>query len=270
MIDKAQITNMTTKQKVTAIVVLVLMIFLGWQVISMFSDGSSSAAADKKANTKPINPVNDQRPLPAKVPETAVPAAEQAQLNKLQQETQQRYVYGLNELQMLKLNQQIAETNKSIATAKLATIKAQKEVVDMLTPKPRQDDADQSNNMPRPAAANNAVRTPLQMANNQAVSQVVNNQLPINAANNMPGQPVAVDDNGQPVEKPKPANYIAVSVTQLLNRWNAVLSYQGKLYSVGVGDSLPADGSVVISIDRSSITLDKDGEKRKISLVPII
>jgi hypothetical protein len=39
---------------------------------------------------------------------------------------------------------------------------------------------------------------------------------------------------------------------------------------VSHGDVLPPDGSVVISIDKAGIILERNGIRRKISMVPII
>ena len=57
---------------------------------------------------------------------------EQAAFSALQHEIQEKYVAALNELQMLRLTQQIATTNKEIAAAKLDTIVAEKKIVDLL------------------------------------------------------------------------------------------------------------------------------------------
>lgn len=64
--------------------------------------------------------------------------------------------------------------------------------------------------------------------------------------------------------------YNVVSVSQLQYRWGAVLSYRGALYNVHVGDILPPDGSMVVAIGKDSVTLQKDGVRKKVSLVSII
>jgi hypothetical protein len=61
-----------------------------------------------------------------------------------------------------------------------------------------------------------------------------------------------------------------ISVSQLQNRWGAVLGYQGNLYSVFSGDVLPPDGSKVISISKSGVILEKNGIRTLVSMVPVI
>ena len=73
-----------------------------------------------------------------------------------------------------------------------------------------------------------------------------------------------------PVLPVKEVTYTVVSVSQLQYRWNAVLGYEGSLYSVHVGDILPADGSKVISISKSGVILEKEGKRKKVSMVPVI
>jgi len=65
-------------------------------------------------------------------------------------------------------------------------------------------------------------------------------------------------------------SYTVISVSKLKNQWNAVLNQRGNLYTVQVNDVLPPDGSKVIAIDKTGVTLLKGGETRKLSMVPII
>lgn len=81
------------------------------------------------------------------------------------------------------------------------------------------------------------------------------------------GAPVA-DATGAPSLTGE-ANYSVVSVSQIQYRWGAVLSYRGVLYNVHVGDVL-SDGSTVIGISKDSVTLQKNGVRKKVSLVSII
>ena len=158
---------------------------------------------------------------------------------QLQQETQAKYVAALNELQMLKVTLEIAETTKNIAAAKLDTVKNQKDTVDILS----------------------GPRVPVS---------------PQGYAQGLEGPSQTVTQT-QTIQAPKPllvsseVNYTVVSVSQLRRKWNAVLGAQGSLYSVTVGDVLPADGSTVLSIDKSGVILGgKDGQQKKLSMVPII
>jgi type IV pilus biogenesis protein PilP len=90
-----------------------------------------------------------------------------------------------------------------------------------------------------------------------------------------PQQPVQVVQ-GQTPSAPPPVPeeevvpYTVISVSKIENKWNAVVGVQGTLYSVHVGDIIPADGSRVKSISSSGIVLEKKDKERKISLVPII
>src|SRR5438105_8732767 len=56
------------------------------------------------------------------------------ELLKLQQETQAKYIAALNELQMLKIQREIAETNQAIVKAKLETVTDQKNIINLLSP----------------------------------------------------------------------------------------------------------------------------------------
>lgn len=262
MIDKATFTTMSTRQKAIAGGVLVLIVILIWQLISMFGGSKTPPAKPPTtAQTIPPPPNGNGPPINGAGPAASastVPQAEQmttskmtnqqqAELMRLQQETQQKYIIALNELQMLKLAQQIAETNKDIASAKLATVTAQKGIVDLLTkPAPVVE---------TPASFSPGLITP-------------------NPSGTLPIQPVSPPPPGGTVSvttsTSQNANYVVISVSELVNRWSAVLGYQGKLYSVLIGDVLPPDQSMVIGINKFGVTLEKDGVQRKVSLVPII
>ena len=234
--DRAQLPGGgSSRQKIIAGVVLVVFAFLAWQIYGMFAGGSSTSAPAGSAGTAmPTMP----SPQPAQLPQVAkAPLTEREQaLMALQQETQAKYLAALNELQMLKVEKDIAETNKAIVTAKLDTVTAQKNMVELLQPpKPEVAPATYSQNLVNPTGANAGVT---------------------------PGVPTA----NAPVD-----NYSVISVSHLQGRWNAVMGYQGKLMNVFVGDVLPADGSVVTNIDKSGVTLKlKDGATKKISMVSII
>jgi type IV pilus biogenesis protein PilP len=140
---------------------------------------------------------------------------------KAQREMQQQYLDSLNELQMLRIKKEIAETNQAIAAAKLATVTAEKNISDVLT---------------QPS--------PLAIAN------------PVNPS--QPSQPQV-----------QQAQYVVISVAMQNSKWTAVLQYEGKLYSVSVGDVL-ADGVTVASIARDGVVLEKNGERVKLSIISSI
>ena len=155
-------------------------------------------------------------------------------LIKMQQETQAKYLAALNELQLLKVSRDIAQTNQAIMAARLATVVAEKKMTDIISP-PEPTAQEYAQNLVNPVEAKSPAPTPAATT--------------------------------KEVEAP---TYTVVSVSQLLNQWSAVLGAQGNLYSVKVGDVLPLDQSKIISIDKSGVTLVKDGERLRISMVPVI
>lgn len=237
------------KQKMTAIIVAILFIIIAWQVIAMFNESEESAApapttaANGKAQQPtPNNQSQQQGPQPAAVQTVSLPRDQQMELIRLQQETQAKYVVGLNELQLLKLAKDIADINKEIAAAKLAMINSQKEIIDKLQVKQQMTPETQipyGQNLVAPIATGSTV-------GNLPTPQALQNQ-----------------------QTPR-ATYTVISVSKLMNKWSAVVGSQGKLFSVTVGDTMPTDGSLVKSIDRTGVVLEKDGDTRKISIVPII
>lgn len=132
---------MDKKTKIIVGGMAVVGIIIIWQVMGMF--GGSGASAQNGASSIQANPevpkkvaLRDQRP-----PMNQQNAAMQQQamdremeLIRLQQETQAKYVAALNELQMLKVQKDIAVVNKDIAKAKSDTISEQAKVVETLMP----------------------------------------------------------------------------------------------------------------------------------------
>ncbi|VVC76883.1 hypothetical protein AQUSIP_22100 [Aquicella siphonis] len=236
--DKMQaLASMTTRQKVIAGVVVVVVLILVWQLKGLFGGGggpAKPAAAPKTMTaTKPggadmaMAPGAAPAPMtpkPAEIPQAQPMSEREAEIMKLQQETQAKYLEALNELQMLKLSRDIAITNKDISSAKLAKVVSEKKIVDLLTP-------------PAPPSSSEVMTK-----NVQPISSLGDQEV----------------------------KYSVVSVSQLQYRWSAVLGYKGSLFNVNVGDVLPPDGSTVESIGRDGVTLNKDGVKKKVSLVPTI
>jgi type IV pilus biogenesis protein PilP len=227
-----QISDLTTRQKLTVGVFAVIVIVIVWQIIGLLRGSSTNTLTPKNQTANAPQPM--PIPKPASLPKPALVNEREAALLKAQQQLQDKYVAALNELQMLRIERDMAEQNKAIAAAKLDMVKAQKDVVNLL-------------NKP--------------VVTTEAYAQGLSN--PISSA--------------QPQQAPVPssssaneANYVIISVSQLQGRWNAVLGYQGKLFNANIGDVLPADGSKVVSIDKSGVTLEKDNSKKKISLLPNI
>jgi hypothetical protein len=277
MTDEKQNGKDADKRKKIVIVLIVLVgAFLAWQVSGMFSSGqgemvaspsAKAAAKTPTANTMDAMPSKELAPAPqqAQVAKPLPMSEREMELLKLQQETQAKYVTTMNELQMLKLSLEIAETNKDIMAARLDTVKSQKGIVDLLTPEKKSEDAD--------------IRDRI-LGQAQSLDQM--QQLPqprLQQVSNQPQQPGAVPQQqpGMQTMPQIPAQeeeviipYTVISVSKIENRWNAVVGVQGVLYSVHVGDVIPVDGSKVKSISSGGIILEKKDKERKISLVPII
>jgi hypothetical protein len=231
------LSTMTTRQKITAGVFAVIIILIIWEVISLFGGGGDTSSPTTAANQSAGMGAAPQTPQPATLSkQQAALSPREAALVKLQQETEAKYVVALNQLQMLKIAKDIAETNQSIMTARLATVTAQKSMVDLLT-KP--------------------VPPPVSKA---SYAQGLVNPTASGSAGNVAQEPPEIE-----------VNYTVIAVSQLQNKWGAVLGYQGKLYGVSVGDILPPDESRVLAISKSGvILLDKNKMRRKVSLVSII
>jgi len=134
MADKSQ--DGKGRQRIIIIILVVVGGFLAWQMKSMFSGSSAdtTAAANKIAANQPPPPPPMPAPKPADLVKAAPLTEREMQLMQLQQETEAKYVAAINELQMLKIQRDIAETNRAIASAKLDTVSAQKNIVSLLAP----------------------------------------------------------------------------------------------------------------------------------------
>lgn len=280
--NENRLGGMTSKQKVTAIVLVVVVLIILWQVMGLFEGPKPTVPvpppAANKARMNPAAPGGAPSPsmvqggairpvsnpsninLPSMAPGAAgeepmqlreVPVPPQTSVLEGQKKLEQEYVDQLNQLQTLKVQREIAETNQAIAAARLATVTAEKNVSDILT-KPSQPTGPA---IPE-AAYSNALVSPT---------------IP-GAQIELGGGPANKPPSEQPPPPPKPieANYTVVSVTQEMGRWNAVVGVEGKLYSVSVRDVLP-DGSIVRSINKNGIVIvDKEGKKKRINIVTSI
>lgn len=274
---KATGADAEKRKKITIVLIIAIVGFLIWQVSGMFGGGGSdlppiqtppSDMASTPAGGSPAASVNPGQQMQHQQMATPLPMSQrESELLRLQQQTQTKYIETMNELQMLKLSLEIAETNKNIMAAKLATIKNQKDIVDILTP-------------PKPSIVTD-------------YSQVINRQQPIVSSPNVP-RPEESIPASEPILSPRPIEqmaapaaaqqsqqmtaqreepeipYTVVSVSKLQDRWSAVIGVQGALFSIHIGDIIPADGSKVTKINSRGIVLEKNGKERKVSLVPII
>src|SRR5436190_19822731 len=109
MADKLQaLSSMTTRQKVTAGVVVLVVLIIIWQVVTMFSGGDETPPIEATtANKSAQGPVVPPPPKPTELAQTQPMTEREAALVKLQQETQNKYLEALNELQMLKVKRDI-------------------------------------------------------------------------------------------------------------------------------------------------------------------
>ncbi len=293
--EKVEGTGMTNKQKLTALILLIVLIVVIWQIKGLFSGGGSNQVITPTqkspvmsnnapmSNNTPMSNVNapggaipnpTSNPMPgtnppslpnmslpvtsASVTPTQAPSNQMQisdvsmdnQILEIQKESEQKYVDQLNQLQMLKIQREIAETNQAIATARLATVTAEKNVSDILT-KPLIKPVEVAPpSIPAGAYANALIggAPPVTVAQKEV--------LPAPPLNNPP-PPVVME-------------YVVISVSMEFGRWTAVLGAEGKLYNVSVGDVLPTDGSVVVSINRNGVTLIKNGKRRKVSIISSI
>jgi type IV pilus biogenesis protein PilP len=234
MADKVQtLSSMTPRQKVTAGVVVLVVLIIIWQLWGMFGGGDETPAPIRPPTTaRPATQAGARGPdgaaaMPTPKPTDLTPAKpmteREAELMRLQQETQVKYLEALNQLQMLKVQRDIANTSKDISTAKLASVTSEKKIVDMLSP-------------PAPPPT--------------TTTPIINKSL--------------TDLSAQDVR------YTVVSVSQVQYRWGAVLSYKGSLYNVHVGDVLSPDGSTVVAISRNGVTIQKDGVRKRLPLITSI
>lgn len=238
---KNALASLNSRQKIIGGVVVIVMLILVWQIYGLFGHGGGSEVSIATSSA-PVAPMatapahkTPQQTTEAPKPKTETMTPLEVELMRLQQETQAKYLAALNQLQMLKLERDIAENNKAIMSARLDTVKTQKDIINLLVP-----------TAPTPDYA-------------QALG-----------GSQLAGAPA-------PAAVPKPlpivqqdVKYTVISVVQLKSRWSAVLGYQGNLYNVYIGDILPADGSKIISISTTGVVLEKDGERKIISLTPII
>lgn len=230
--NKRFFANMPTRQKIISIGFILVIIVLFWQIAGLFGDEEATPSAPQMAQTPgaPSAAAPIETPVSASLPPQT---PREAELFKQQKELETKYVATVNELQMLKLQREIAETNKAIVDANLGTVTAQKNIVTLLSP------------VPAPQVSQGAYAQGL-------------------AGGTVPAQMASVTKAETEV------SYSVISISQLKNKWNAVIGYQTNLYNVSVGDILPPDGSTVVSINRSGVILEKEGVRRKVSLVPII
>lgn len=259
---KERLSQVTSRQKIIIVFMILVVLIIVWQVIEIMGVGSHSAppaiqpVANKHEGSSPdtkiasgSNQVSTPTPGANNVPPSGAAnvnvvqpgsIVNDPQFNRMQKITEEKYFGKLNELEELRIQRQIAEVNQAIAAAKLATVTAEKNISDLLTGGPG----------PSPAA-NQPGKTSADMSPPPG--------LPINGPAGEGAHQLTTF-----VPKVEAVPYSLVSVSLLLNRWTAVISMQNTMFTVGVGDTLPPDGSVVTNINKNSVTLRKDGKSRKL------
>jgi hypothetical protein len=229
---------METKKIVTIVAVIAVVGVIAWQAKSMFGDDTAAQEEAAKSAAPAIHPDTPKQaalippPPPASAAKPLTPAEIEA--NRLQQEAQVKYLAALDDLQMLKVEKDIAETNKDIMKAKEDMITSQHKIVDMLAPK--------------------AQPSPVSTLDNSG----------------RPGISGAGPGTGQPGMGPNNVEYSVVSVTNLRGRWTAIINTGSKLVSVTAGDVMSDNNVTILSIDRSGVLIEKDGNKKKIVMPSVI
>lgn len=226
---KVDKSGMSKMQKKVASFIAIMAAVMGWQMYtSLTGMGPTAIAAD--APLPPPMPTPKAMPLPTPT-EQAAGNPQALEMLKVQQEIQAKYLDALNQLQMMKLSRDLAQVNSDIMSAKLAAVQSQKKIVDLLAPG---------------------------SSGSYGASQMT--QTPTSPQTGANGNAQAAPA----IATPEP--FTAVSVTQLQYKWSAVLRAGDKLMTVREGDVLP-DGSKIIVIDKSGVTIDRGGMQMKYSIV---
>lgn len=239
-----------TKQKATIGIIVVVLLILVWQVMGLFRGGSSKAPTITPAQSgtpasNPSSGISASASGPAAT--MAQPQSQISQISlqhdvefiKMQQEIQKKYLDFINQLQLLRLQKEIAEANQAITTSNLATATAEKNIADLVT---------QSASTSAPATTSATL-----------------------AANLPPAPPSSEDEAAaaKAAQAKADDHYAVVSVAMQFDKWTAIVTYKGKLYSVNVNDILP-DGSKVLKISNDGVLIEKDSKQTMISLTSAV
>lgn len=230
-----QLSSKTLRRKVMGGISILIIGVVIWYGMELFGGNASPPPV-------PIDPLaNLPKPTPTQLLKPVILAApDEAALLKRQQDMEEKYASTLNELKALQLDKELVQANKDLLAAKLSVITTEAAIIKAVT------DASAAANPPAPTS------TPL------AAPPIADS--------------TARGGNGSllPTGAREHIDYTVISVSQIRYQWGAVLSYQGKLFRVTVGDTLPQDKSRVVSINKFGITLIRKGIPRKIPFLPII
>jgi hypothetical protein len=240
------------KQKIIIAIIVVVVLIVVWQVIGLFRGGAASteiapttpvpasATATPASGAPTAGPkIAPVAPVAPSSPISQVTLQKDLEFLKIQKDVQQKYLNSINELQLLRIQKEIAEANQAIITSKLATVTAEKDISDLLIPS-------------APAAPGTGTTGSTALAPDQASPQQTE-EAALKAK-------IAPKTEGQ---------YTVISVTMQFDKWNAILGYSGKLYRVNIGDTLP-DGSKVLKIMNDGVLLEKSDTQTKIAIVPAL
>lgn len=229
------------RQKITVVVFVIVVLIILWQVIGIFRGSRRPTPALESRTTSTTTTRTTNAPGVAGVA-SPMPTPIRSQLPKPQALT-------ANEIELLKLQQE-TQARYLAALNQLQMLKVSREIVE----------------------------TNLAIVNAKLATITAEKNI-VHALTPPAPPPVPVNAYSKGLENPSTAStavtdasstYTVVSVSLLEGRWTAVLGNQGNLYNVHVGDIMPADGSKVIAINRNGVVISKDGQTRRISLVPII
>ena len=126
-----------SRQKVTLVIFIIIIAIVAWQVYALFKSDTPAAPppppkpavkAGAPQGTPPQMSGNIPPPAqtPPALPKPPVLSSKELELIRLQKQTEERYIAAVNQLQMLKIEREIAETNRSIATARLEAATSEK------------------------------------------------------------------------------------------------------------------------------------------------
>ncbi len=264
---KEKMTQTTSRQKVIIVVMIIVVLIIIWQIVGLVGGSSpppapaiepakmdTSKPGEKEMKNTPTQaaaaPSTNGAQKPASGPQVdeslrQASLVNDPQFTRMQRITEEKYVGKLNELEELRIQRQIAETNQAIAAAKLATVTAEKDISDLLT---------------KPSSGSAAFSSQMVKTSVDVTSPSLNPTAPIEVS------AAAATPNIVPAPPQEVAPYKLMSVSMLFGKWTAVVSLQDTMFSVGVGDVLPPDNSVVTSISKNNITLRKAGKSRKVSI----
>jgi hypothetical protein len=231
--EKETKTADNKKQKIMLAITIVIILIVVWNIIGLSGGGGGSETPSPQPPMASLN-----KPMPtttAATPVTALPVVnepkqapipEDNDIFKLSRQTQEDYLKDLNQLQLLKVEREITETQVAIASAELNRKMAEHNISEFII--------------------NKSGRADLTEENTSAAVPITSNIT-------------------QPIEQPRVSSYVLHSVSYEGGKWNAVIGFQGKMSTATVGDVLE-DGSVVFSINRNAVILKNGNATKKLMI----